>query len=443
MKSVYKTKKILTRPNKGQRNKYVFLFEESRLFYNDIINLYKTFFYHSTFQRRIRKFQEIATAMGGNIPESAFEEIELNRVNFGKIWSKDSREVLLGLKKNQWSAFGLSYLVKYHLRPSNYITSEVMIRITDDIAKNIKVQSANWKNFLNKKTSNAPGDFKYISRGQFSTVPFRRAKDISETHVTFSKKRGGGEIAPLKYKKSGGYFMPEMEHTTVSLTKDEKNRYFTCITVKEEVPDNFPSIDEEIGIDWGVVNLATLSNGKQYPSIKNHKRFKFLTNKLKSLQKQLALQKRGGKNRQKTKDKIARTHAQISNIKNTYIEQVTSELSNYKKVVIEDLNISNMTTSAKGTVEEPGSKVAQKAGLNREILNHSPFKFRLRLEQKCKNKNTEFKVVNPRFTSQTCSSCGHASKENRLTQSQFKCEKCKYECNADINAAKNILNLGK
>ncbi len=54
----------------------------------------------------------------------------------------------------------------------------------------------------------------------------------------------------------------------------------------------------------------------------------------------------------------------------------------------------------------------------------------------------ELLLVDPRYTSQKCSSCGHTEKDNRLSQAQFACLRCGLRENADINAAKNVLAAG-
>jgi len=51
-------------------------------------------------------------------------------------------------------------------------------------------------------------------------------------------------------------------------------------------------------------------------------------------------------------------------------------------------------------------------------------------------------AINPAYTSQKCACCGHTAKNNRQTQSQFKCVACGYEANADVNGARNILAAG-
>ena len=107
-------------------------------------------------------------------------------------------------------------------------------------------------------------------------------------------------------------------------------------------------------------------------------------------------------------------------------------------VVLEDLDVANMTKSAKGTAEEPGTNVKQKSGLNREILNTGWGQ----LERNLDYKAGRVLKVDAAYTSQTCSACGHISKENRRTQATFKCVACGFKANADHNAALNILERG-
>ena len=101
-----------------------------------------------------------------------------------------------------------------------------------------------------------------------------------------------------------------------------------------------------------------------------------------------------------------------------------------------------MTRSARGTLENPGNNVAQKRGLNREILGQSWSLFRKRLEDKASASGVVVILVNPRYTSQTCSACGNTTAENRESQAVFLCKSCGHVEHADINAAKNILAAG-
>ena len=142
----------------------------------------------------------------------------------------------------------------------------------------------------------------------------------------------------------------------------------------------------------------------------------------------------------KYKKKIAKLNAKLAAIRNNSSHWMTNLLiKRYETIAIEDLKISNMTRSARGDSENPGKRVKQKSGLNREILNISPHKIRAMLSYKSKKRGRIIKIVPPQFTSQTCSECGYRAADNRETQAKFECKSCGFTCNADLNAAKNIL----
>jgi transposase len=106
--------------------------------------------------------------------------------------------------------------------------------------------------------------------------------------------------------------------------------------------------------------------------------------------------------------------------------------------------VKNMVRSARGTVETPGRKVAQKRGLNRSIQSQAWALFGKRLNDKASASTSPVAVVavNPANTSRRCSGCGHTAKDNRKSQAVFRCQSCGYTDNADVNAARNILPAG-
>ena len=115
---------------------------------------------------------------------------------------------------------------------------------------------------------------------------------------------------------------------------------------------------------------------------------------------------------------------------------------NHAMIVIEDLKVKQLSASAKGNEACPGVNVRAKSGLNRAILDQGWFEARRQLTYKQQWLGGQLVVVNPRYTSQRCSRCGHTCRENRQSQSQFQCQECDYRDNADVNAAKNILAAG-
>ena len=87
-----------------------------------------------------------------------------------------------------------------------------------------------------------------------------------------------------------------------------------------------------------------------------------------------------------------------------------------------------MSKSAKGTVENPGTNVKAKAGLNRVILNAGWGRFNTYCDYKFGN----VILVDPKYTSQRCNQCGHTDKVNRKTQSKFKCMACGHQISTHL-----------
>ena len=119
--------------------------------------------------------------------------------------------------------------------------------------------------------------------------------------------------------------------------------------------------------------------------------------------------------------------------------EVTSALiRRFETIAIEDLAIGNMTASARGTVETPGRNVAAKSGLNRSILEQTWGMIRQQLTYKAEWAGRELVVVDPRYTSQTCSRCGVIEASSRHGEI-YHCAHCGLRMDADHNAAINIL----
>ena len=102
---------------------------------------------------------------------------------------------------------------------------------------------------------------------------------------------------------------------------------------------------------------------------------------------------------------------------------------------VEDLQITNMTRSAKGTRENPGRNVGAKAGLNRGILRSGWGLLVRRLQDKAP---AGWRRSDPRYTSQRCSACGQVDRDSRESQAVFRCTACGFAGHADVNAAINI-----
>lgn len=206
----------------------------------------------------------------------------------------------------------------------------------------------------------------------------------------------------------------------------EVDGWYASVVFETELQNIKPASDNQVvGIDWGVVNFLTLSDGKQ---VKNPRWFSQYKNKLKLEQQKLALKKKGSSAYKRQAVKLAKLHKHISRKRLDWQHKLTSELvKEYSGFVVEDLNIEKMSK------KDIGKKV-----LNREILSTAPSQFMILLEYKSRWNGVYFNKINPSYTSQTCSKCGHVDKESRKTQANFCCTKCGHTESADLNAAKVI-----
>ena len=219
----------------------------------------------------------------------------------------------------------------------------------------------------------------------------------------------------------------------------EANQYHASLLFNDKIDHPVPKHNgKSIGVDVGVNLFATLSNGEMIKPLILDKEIE----QMKKAQKSVSRKKKGSNSRNKAKVKLQKAHLNISNKRKNFLHQISNKITNENQViVIEDLKIKNMTKSAVGTIKEP-KKSSGKRGLNRVITQQSWGLFFTMLEYKAIRKGGEVIKIDPKFTSQKCSCCGHISKENRKSQSSFKCVKCTFEMNADLNASINIAGAG-
>ena len=224
-----------------------------------------------------------------------------------------------------------------------------------------------------------------------------------------------------------------------TITKSPQGHWFIAFQCKIKI-EPARAGSGSVGIDMGVARNMTLSNGSVFAGVSS---FKSYRDKLAVEQCKLSRKVKGSANWKKQKHKINRVYAKISNIRYDYQQKATTDISkNHAMVVVEALKIKNMTKSAKGTVDQPGQRVAQKSGLNRSILDQGWGEIRRQLEYKMLWQGGLYIEVDPKYTSQTCPACQHKAADNRTTQSNFTCVECGYSENADFVAANNILMRG-
>ena len=216
------------------------------------------------------------------------------------------------------------------------------------------------------------------------------------------------------------------------VARDRTGRWHVAFAVVPE-PVPSPGNGETVGIGRGVAVSAALSTGEMLtaPGLSAGRR-----RRLRRLQRRLARARPGSNRRVRVKRAVARLRGREVDARKDWAEKASTGIARrFEGIKVEDLRIVNMTRSARGTAGNPGRNVHAKAGLNREILRSGWGLLVRRLEDKAPGR---VEKVNPAFTSQRCSVCGHVDARSRESQARFVCTACGFAGNADVNAARNI-----
>ena len=155
---------------------------------------------------------------------------------------------------------------------------------------------------------------------------------------------------------------------------------------------------EACGLDWGVTTFATVVTGSgALLEIANPRHGKRTAARLAKAQQALARKRRGSARRLKAKLRVRSLLEKTRQQRHDFLHQTSAALvKRFGFIATEELAVSNMTASARGTAEKPGSRVAQKAGLNREILDTAPSAFLDMLSYKAQNAGATMVRINTR-----------------------------------------------
>jgi len=180
------------------------------------------------------------------------------------------------------------------------------------------------------------------------------------------------------------------------VTMDRAGRWHIAFAAIPE-PIQAPGNGEVVGVDRGVAVSAALSTGEllRVPGLTVPER-----KRLRRLERKLARARRGSERRTQVRLAAARLRARETDRLKDWVENVRA-----------------------------------KSGLNRSIMRSGWGRLVGRLENKAPGRVEKIK---PHHTSQRCSACGHVDGKSRESQAVFRCIACRYTCNADVNAARNI-----
>ena len=204
-------------------------------------------------------------------------------------------------------------------------------------------------------------------------------------------------------------------------------RWMASLTVeRKDGPMPTPLKGGSVGIDLGVKQLATLSDGT---IIRNPRALDSNLRRLRREQKNLSRKRKGSNRRREARTRVARLHARVADLRRDLLDKTTTMLARtYADISIEDLNVAGMVRNHR---------------LARSVEDAAFAEFRRQLEYKTARTGARLHVIDRWYpSSKTCSNCGTVKAKLSLSERVYHCEECGLVIDRDLNAAINIQVAG-
>lgn len=292
--------------------------------------------------------------------------------------------------------------------------------------------------FRRVKAGQAPGFPRFKGKGRFDSAQW---PDTSGWKLDETQRRlhlqGVGEVEYRRNRPLRG--VPK----TITVRRESRRWFVTvfCVGVPAEP---LPETGRVAGIDLGIASLAVASDGT---AVANHRPGRRAAGRLRAAQQDHATKRRGSLRRRRAAQRVGAIHRKVANQRKDHLHKASRSLvDRFDLIAHEDLEIANMTRRPKARPDGEGgyepNRAAQKSGLNRSILDAGWGTLLRLIAYKAEDAGRHVIAVDPRHTSETCSACGHVDGANRVSQAVFRCLGCRFTCDADLNAAFNILRAG-
>ena len=203
--------------------------------------------------------------------------------------------------------------------------------------------------------------------------------------------------------------------------KRDGDQWFVSIVCEVEIVAPAPRLGPVVAIDRGIANFGATSDGEM---IANPRHLEAALRQLARAQRTVSRRKKGFKNREKAKLRVARIHRKVRRQREHFLHVLSHDLAkSHGVVVLEKLNVAGM----------------MKGNCARSIASASWSKFAEMLRYKLAWSGGTLVEVPAAYSSQTCSACGCVDAASRRSQSAFVCTSCDHHDHADLNAAKVLL----
>jgi len=272
--------------------------------------------------------------------------------------------------------------------------------------------------FFKKATDRPRFKSKKDNRCTFTTSMYRNNIRIEGEYIRLPK---------IKFIRAKIHRKFEGTIKKATVIKEPSGEYFITLLVEAEV-EKLPVNERAIGLDMGVINLLTCSDGSVVENVRSYDRY---MKKLARENRWLSRKKKGGRNREKQRIRLANIHRKITSIRDDFLHKVSRKIVNENQVIAcENLII--------------GDLLKTNYFSRRDIMDASWVKLTNYLEYKSRWYGRQFVRVDTFYpSSQICSDCGfrnHDLKGHNIKE--WECPSCGTIHQRDYNAAKNILHEG-
>lgn len=356
-----------------------------------------------------------------------------------RIYPNEEQEILIH-KTFGCTRFVYNYFLDLRMREyknnntlNYYDTSKLLTQLKEE---NDWLQEPD-KCSLQKSLKDLDSAYKNFFNG-YGFPKFKSKKNRYKSYTTsFMATTKGGNIRFLgkyiKLPKLGNVKIrdkqiPQGRILNATISQEPDGKYYCSLCCTDVEFEQYEKTNQNVGIDVGIVDFATFSNGIK---IENQKFYENSEKKLAKLQREMSRKTIGGSNWNKTRIKIAKLQEYIANQRQDFLHKLTTDIvKKYDTIIIEDLDVKSM--------KETNNSIR-----NKRIGDVSWSEFRRQLTYKCKWYGKKLVVVDRYYpSSQTCHICGHRDGKKSEEIRNWICPNCNSELDRDINAAINILNEG-
>jgi putative transposase len=287
------------------------------------------------------------------------------------------------------------------------LNTNILRRVVDDLDQAFRAF------FRRVRAGQQPGFPRFKSRNRFRSFGLKQYGNGYKIDGRRLRITGVGRIAVRWHRPLDGKIK------TIRIVKRADHWYvsFTC----ETEPTILPATGREVGIDLGISNLLTTSDGEH---ITNAKWFQSQQRKLRVLSRRVSRRTRGSNNWHKAVVQLQRHHRRVVDQRRDYLNKsVLTLIRAYDRIAIENLQIGNMVYNRY---------------LAKSIFDAGWGYFARHLASKAEEAGRQVCFVAPSYTSKTCSNCGRVVESQTLKERWFQCQ-CGLSLDRDHNAAINIL----